>query len=277
MARSAKSPLKTVRLLALMAILSTILASPRGTVARARATPSAPHLVDSHQDPGSYGDFVRRWYGPVDVSGKVFPVALPADGHWLNWINTFGAPRMRLIEGVWKQVGVHEGIDVYAERGSPIYSITAGVVENIGWTFYSGYRVGIRGVDGNYYFYAHMLPQFAPGIVKGARVKAGRRLGSLGNSGYGPEGTIDEFPPHLHFGLQQKSTWIDSHSMLLQLYNTSIESIRHDLSSLRSIDEKLSALAVEGREPSAADAEEAARLKAARAAIVTSLAVISAT
>ena len=163
-----------------------------------------------------------KWHPPEVSQGKAFPVLLPADGRWLNWRNTYGAPRMRLVGGTWQQVGIHQGIDVFAERGSPIVSITAGTVENVGWTFYSGYRVGVRGTDGAYYFYAHMLPTFAKGIAAGARVLAGQTLGYLGSSGYGPEGTAEEFPPHLHFGLQ-RSGWVNPDAMLVDLYRKAVQ------------------------------------------------------
>lgn len=164
-----------------------------------------------------------RFMKPLIVEGKAFPVLLPIDGRWLNWRDTYGAPRMRLIGGVWKQVGVHQGIDIFAERGSPVVSIGQGTVENVGWTFYSGWRVGVRGADGRYYFYAHLLQRFGPGIGQGAHVSAGQLLGNLGSSGYGPEGTSEEFPPHLHFGLQERSgNWSNPQEMLKRLYETSV-------------------------------------------------------
>ena len=54
---------------------------------------------------------------------------------------------MRLIDGRWRQVGVHEGTDVFAEPGTPVRAVVPGVVEQAGWTFYSGTRVGVRGVE----------------------------------------------------------------------------------------------------------------------------------
>lgn len=172
----------------------------------------------------------RRYWAPVIADGRTFPVLLSVDGRWLNWRDTYGAPRMRLINGTWKQVGIHEGVDIYSERSTPVVAMTAGTVENIGWTFYSGYRVGVRGSDGNYYFYAHMLPDFASGIVKGATVQPGRRLGYIGSSGYGPEPTMDEFPAHLHFGLQVGKRWVDSNETLEALFALSVA----DINSTRS-------------------------------------------
>jgi len=95
------------------------------------------------------------------------------------------------------------------------------VVENVGWTFYSGTRVGVRGVDGRYYFYAH-LSKVQPGIVVGRSVGAGTVLGLVGNTGYGPPGHRDEFPPHLHFGIEVGSQWVNPYPTLVLLYAASV-------------------------------------------------------
>ena len=96
-----------------------------------------------------------------------------------------------------------------------------GVVENVGWTFYSGTRVGVRGVDARYYFYAH-LSHVEPGIVVGAKVSAGTVLGLVGNTGYGPPGHRDEFPPHLHFGIEVGLEWVNPYPTLVSLYAATV-------------------------------------------------------
>lgn len=171
----------------------------------------------------------HQWYRPVITQGKTFPILLSAEYGWLNWRDTYGAPRMRFNKTaqIWEQTGTHQGIDIFSERGTPVVTLRPGVVENLGWTFYSGWRVGIRGDDGNYYFYAHLLGDVPRGISKGAPVTTGQRLGSLGSSGYGPRGTADEFPPHLHFGLQSADgAWLNPQHFLLELYDNSISSIK---------------------------------------------------
>ena len=164
-----------------------------------------------------------RYLAPVKEEGRVFPVARTDWYSVINFTNDWHAPRMRLIDGVWQQVGVHEGTDIFAEPGTPVRSISSGVVENLGWTFYSGWRVGIRGDDGRYWFYAH-LSDFARDIVPGSRVAPGDRLGSVGNTGYGfRPGHRDEFTWHLHFGLQESDgTWINPYPMLRGLYRAAI-------------------------------------------------------
>jgi murein DD-endopeptidase MepM/ murein hydrolase activator NlpD len=162
------------------------------------------------------------YYRPVIASGKSFPLARSNYLSYLEFPDNWHAPRLRLVNGKWLLIGVHEGIDLSAERGTPILSMEPGVVENVGWTFYSGTRVGVRGVDGRYYFYAH-LSKVQPGIVVGAPVEAGTVLGLVGNTGYGPPGHRNEFPHHLHFGIMVGSEWINPYPTLVLLYAANVQ------------------------------------------------------
>jgi murein DD-endopeptidase MepM/ murein hydrolase activator NlpD len=161
------------------------------------------------------------YYRPVLSAGKAFPVARSNFLSILEFPNNWHAPRLRLINGKWLLVGVHQGIDITAERGTPVLAMEDGRVENVGWTFYSGTRVGVRGVDGRYYLYAH-LSAVQPEIVVGARVGAGAALGRIGNTGYGPPGHRDEFPPHLHFGIEAGNEWVNPYPTLVDLYRATI-------------------------------------------------------
>jgi len=161
------------------------------------------------------------YYRPVVVDGMTFPVAR---SNWLSVIeleDDWHDPRFRLIDGTWQLVGLHEGNDIVAEEGTPIVSATGGTVEAVGWTFYSGTRVGIRGTDGKYYFYAH-LSVVGAGIGVGATVAPGDVLGLVGNTGYGPPGHQDEFPPHLHFGIEGPGGWENPYPTVLRLYRASV-------------------------------------------------------
>lgn len=178
------------------------------------------------------------YYRPVVVDGMTFPVAR---SNWFSVIefgNDWHEPRLRLIGGKWRQVGVHEGNDISAEKGTPVLSASEGTIEAIGWTFYSGDRVGVQGTDGRYYFYAH-LSAYAPGIAVGVPVQPGTVLGLVGNTGYGDPGHEDEFPPHLHFGIQA-ADWVNPYPMLVRLYRSSASvTARGEL--------RLAGLAAEGR------------------------------
>jgi murein DD-endopeptidase MepM/ murein hydrolase activator NlpD len=161
------------------------------------------------------------YYEPVIANGFTFPVAR---SNWLSVIeigDDWHDPRFRLIDGKWRLVGIHEGNDIVAEEGTPIVSASAGTVEAVGWTFYSGTRVGVRGTDGKYYFYAH-LSAVQPGIRVGALVQTGDVLGRVGNTGYGAIGHEDEFPPHLHFGIEGPNGWENPHPLVRDLYRASV-------------------------------------------------------
>lgn len=155
----------------------------------------------------------------VASGGMVFPVARSDWFSVINFSNDWHAPRMRLVDGKWRQVGVHEGNDIFAEPGTPVRAVTPGVVERLGWTFYSGWRVGVRATDGKYWFYAH-LRRFASGIGVGVPVQAGTTLGEVGNTGYGSDpGHSNEFTYHLHIGIQEPDgTWIDPYPLMRRLY-----------------------------------------------------------
>ena len=97
----------------------------------------------------------------------------------------------------------HEGTDIMAsenERGLyPVVSMTDGIVSKKGWLEKGGYRIGITSPGGAYFYYAH-LDSYAD-IDIGDEVHAGDILGFMGDSGYGPEGTVGQFDVHLHLGI----------------------------------------------------------------------------
>lgn len=121
----------------------------------------------------------------------------------------------------------HEGCDLMAtvnQRGIyPIYSMTDGVVENIGWLRLGGYRIGIRSESGAYFYYAH-LADYAEEFVQGDRVKAGTLLGFMGDTGYSDiPGTTGNFDVHLHLGIylndrNGQEFSVNSYPMLCYLY-----------------------------------------------------------
>lgn len=161
---------------------------------------------------------------PVVVGDKVFPVVRSNWYSVINFKRDWHAPRMRFDGRRWRLDGFHEGNDVFAEPGTPVVSMTGGTIENLGWLFYSGWRVGVRGDDGRYWFYAH-LRSFAPGLSIGQRVEAGTPLGEVGNTGYGAdEGHNDEFAHHLHVGIQESNgAWSDPYPLLKDLYRAAVK------------------------------------------------------
>jgi peptidoglycan LD-endopeptidase LytH len=100
----------------------------------------------------------------------------------------------------------HEGTDIMAPIGTPIYSAADGVVVNYGWNELGGYRLTVKTKTGYTLYYAHMS-RYAPGMAKGVTVSKGQLIGYVGNTGYGPEGTSGNFVSHLHFGMYD-ANWV---------------------------------------------------------------------
>lgn len=107
----------------------------------------------------------------------------------------------------------HEGNDIMAKKGVPIYSATDGKISKMGWNQLGGWRIGINSPDGYYLYYAHMH-KYAPGIKKGDTVKKGQLIGYVGATGYGPQGTSGKFDPHLHFGIYKNNKAINPYPYL---------------------------------------------------------------
>lgn len=101
--------------------------------------------------------------------------------------NTWQAPR----DGA----RLHQGQDIFAPRGTPIFSATDGYVARIGENSLGGQTVSVVGAGGRVYYYAH-LEAYAPQLKEGDFVTTKTLLGYVGTTG-NAAGT----PPHLHFGV----------------------------------------------------------------------------
>jgi murein DD-endopeptidase MepM/ murein hydrolase activator NlpD len=90
----------------------------------------------------------------------------------------------------------HQGIDIFARRGTPVVAAAEGIVVRIGTTDrLGGNTVWVAGKPSTLYYYAH-LDGFRPGLRIGEHVEAGDVLGRVGNTG-----NARTTPPHLHFGM----------------------------------------------------------------------------
>lgn len=116
--------------------------------------------------------------------------------------DSFGADR----EGGVRR---HEGTDLFGKEGTLTVSICGGKIEQLGWNRLGGERVGVRGDDGNYYYYAH-LQYISPELVKGNRIEAGESIGGMGHTG-----DALTTPDHLHFGIElPNGQWINPYPFL---------------------------------------------------------------
>ncbi len=88
----------------------------------------------------------------------------------------------------------HEGIDIFAARGTPVVAATKGRVTSTGNKGLGGKQVWLRDSKrGNSLYYAHLDSIIA---TPGMAVAAGDTLGFVGNTG-----NARTAAPHLHFGI----------------------------------------------------------------------------
>jgi murein DD-endopeptidase MepM/ murein hydrolase activator NlpD len=92
---------------------------------------------------------------------------------------------------------LHEGQDIFAPRGTPIFSATEGYVAHIGDNSLGGQTISVIGAGGRTYYYAH-LEGYALNVAEGDWVTTQTLLGYVGTTG-NAAGT----PPHLHFGVYE--------------------------------------------------------------------------
>ena len=94
---------------------------------------------------------------------------------------------------------LHEGQDIFAPRGTRIFSATEGYIAHIGDNSLGGQTVSVIGAGGRVYYYAH-LEAYAPRLAEGDFVTKQTLLGYVGTTG-NAAGTH----PHLHFGVYDSS------------------------------------------------------------------------
>lgn len=120
-------------------------------------------------------------------------IPMPVQGVRVRQVaDTFGAPR-----GGRR----HEGQDIFAAKGTPVYSATEGYVWRIGNGQLGGLYVFVAGPGERRYYYAH-LDRYAQNLKEGQKVTTRTVLGYVGNTG-----NARTTPAHLHFGVYAGSRW----------------------------------------------------------------------
>ena len=103
----------------------------------------------------------------------------------------------------------HQGIDIFARRGTPVIAATEGLVARIGENRLGGTVVWVYGPGRQRHYYAH-LDRVAETLETGDRVAVGDVLGYVGNTG-NARGT----PPHLHYGIYAMGGAINPYPLLI--------------------------------------------------------------
>lgn len=146
-----------------------------------QATDDAQHLLRVQPELLAAGRYtLRLWRGP---GLGLFPVKGRTDqaigSFWGNERDQ-GARR-------------HEGVDIFAPRGTPAVAATDGTITRTGESKLGGRVVWLADANGQHLYYAHLDKQL---VQPGQRVRAGDTLGLVGNTG-----NARTTSPHLHFGI----------------------------------------------------------------------------
>lgn len=130
----------------------------------------------------------------------VFPIL---KGTYTPYSDTYGDSR------AYGGDRVHEGVDIMAKKGTPLFAATDGVIINKGWNDFGGWRLTVRVDSDTTFYYAH-LSGYEGNLSVGDKVSAGQLIGYIGDTGYGPVGTSGKFVSHLHFGIYDTSgsSWV---------------------------------------------------------------------
>lgn len=109
--------------------------------------------------------------------------------------------------GARSQGRTHEGIDIFAPRGTPIQATTQGIVSKVGENNLGGRVVVIIGPGGVAHYYAH-LEDYA-NISPNDWVNSGDIIGYVGDSG-NAKGT----PTHVHYGIYINGSAVNPYPLL---------------------------------------------------------------
>jgi murein DD-endopeptidase MepM/ murein hydrolase activator NlpD len=101
----------------------------------------------------------------------------------------------------------HEGIDLFAPKGTPVRATTEGIIRRISTSKLGGKVVWVLGPAGQRHYYAH-LDGYAY-IRTGQRIQKGAVLGYVGNTG-----NARYTPSHLHYGIYGASGAINPFPLL---------------------------------------------------------------
>lgn len=99
----------------------------------------------------------------------------------------------------------HLGIDIAASKGTPVWSTACGIVEYTGWHKGLGKLIII---DHGYGYKTHYGHLNEIKVKRGQRIKRGKLLGTIGNTGYSTG-------PHLHYEVHYKGKAVNPQKYIL--------------------------------------------------------------
>lgn len=141
----------------------------------------------------------------VRLGSMPAPSALP--------VPVAGVKPSRLVDtwgGARSEGRQHEGVDIFARRGTPVLAATEGIVLRVGTNRLGGRVVWVLGPGGQRHYYAH-LDSYGD-VHAGMRIDAGKIVGFVGNTG-----NAATTPPHLHYGIYTAGGAINPYPFLRRI------------------------------------------------------------
>ncbi len=126
----------------------------------------------------------------------------PSSSGWVSPLRsyTLTSPFGMRVHPISKKWKMHDGVDMAAPKGTPIYAAKSGKVTATSYQAGgAGYYVSINHGDGFSSIYMHMTHYI---VSKGQYVTAGQVIGYVGSTG-GSTGN------HLHFGISYKGKYVN--------------------------------------------------------------------
>jgi peptidoglycan LD-endopeptidase LytH len=145
------------------------------------------------------GEYVLRLQPRID--GGLFDVVVEGNSSLMFPVAGRGVRDIRSLFGDSRDGGRrrHEGVDIFAPRGTPVLAVASGRVVQARNTPVGGRVVWLSDQASDLsYYYAHLDEIH---VTEGSWVNPGDVLGTVGNTG-NAAGT----PPHLHFGAYRPGT-----------------------------------------------------------------------
>ncbi len=134
---------------------------------------------------------------PLEV--KTQPNVMPVKGEILQPFSGGELVKSETL-GIWK---THDGVDIAAERGTPVKAMNRGEVTAVGDDPLWGCTVVIDHGSGVMGYYYNLSSGVA--VREGDSVQAGQTIGAVGDTA-----EIEAaMASHLHFGLKKNGEWID--------------------------------------------------------------------
>lgn len=112
---------------------------------------------------------------------------------------------LQVFSNTMRDWRVHNGIDIVAASGSPVYAAADGTVSAIWEDISYGTCISLSHAGECMTYYKNLNPILAEGITVGAEVKQGQLIAAVGESAMVE--IADE--PHLHFELSVEGEYVD--------------------------------------------------------------------